>query len=108
MIFKVESGGKLWFIVRCNLASYDADNTKRIVTSIVQQHHQDTILVAIDFNTDLVALEGNIRGMEIVMEIATSGIEDMSAQFLLRHKYWVCYGKTWCIRRHRKEVRSQT
>ena len=55
------------------------------------------ILVAIYFNTDLAAPEGKIRGEDIVVNIATARMEDMSSQFLLSQKYWVWYGRMWCI-----------
>ena len=55
------------------------------------------ILVARYFNTDLAEPEGKSRGEDIMVKIATAGMEDMSSQFLLSQKYWVWYGRMWCI-----------
>ena len=57
-------------------------------------------------NTDLAATEGKICGTEIVVAIATAGMEYMYTQFLSRCKNWARDGRTWYMLRKWREVQS--
>ena len=61
-----------------------------------------------DFNTDLAAPEGRARDEDISAAMAAARLEYLSWHFLPRHKLWMKDGRTWCMRRGGREVRSQT
>ena len=65
-------------------------------------------MVVGNFNTDLVAPEGQEQDGEIVEVIAEEGLEDMSDHFLTRHKLWLKDGRTRAMKRGDREVRSRT
>ena len=66
------------------------------------------MIVVGDFNTKLLGLEGYRREEEIVSTLAMKGLEDMSAHFLQRRRSWRRDGRTWCMIRAGREVRSRT
>ena len=61
-----------------------------------------------DFNGDLVIPEGRECVEEIVVELASTGLEEMSYHFLPRCKYWSRDGQTLIMRRVNIVVRSRT
>ena len=105
--YQVASVGKLWFNVGCYLAHYDAATTNRIVMSIGQNPCGDALLVAVYINTNLAATERNSCGEEIMVAIATAGLEYTSVQFLSHCKTWARDGRTWYMIRQWREVQSQ-
>ena len=46
------------------------------------------LLMAGDFNANLAEPEGDQRGEDIATAMATEGIEDMLAHFILRRRSW--------------------
>ena len=80
---------------------------ERVIAAIIQHPHRDVLLVDGYFHADLAALEGNRHGEDIVAEIATVRLEEMTAHFLPCEKSWERYGIMWCMRRHGREVRSR-
>ena len=78
-----------------------------VFNCIGQQTYGAALLVTGDFNKDLTTLYGSNHGEEIAASIATSGMEDMSAQFLLYRKSWAQDRKTRCMPRLGREVGYQ-
>ena len=57
-----------------------------VVVTLKERPQGAKLQVARDFNVKLSETEGNRRGEDIAAVLATNGLEDMSAQFLLcRH-----------------------
>ena len=52
--------------------------------------------------------EGDRRGEDIAVALATEGLEDISAHFLPLRCSWCRDGGVWSIIREGREVRSQT
>ena len=97
LIFQVVSGGQQCFIVRFYLAPDDAVTIERVVVAIIQRPHGGALMVAGNFNIELAAPEGISSREDIAASVATVGLEDMSAHFLPRHKYWARDGRTWSM-----------
>ena len=55
------------------------------------------ILVAVKFNLDMEAPDGNLQDEEITVAMVGLCLEDMSVYFLLCHKYCERYGSTWIM-----------
>ena len=66
------------------------------------------LLVAGDFNVKLSEPEGDRRGEDIAAALATEGLRDMLAHFLLLRRLWCQDGRTWSIIRAGREVRFWT
>ena len=79
--FMVELGGRRWFIVGFYLPPGDVVTIKCMITAISQCPRGAALLVAREFNADLMAPEGSNRGEDNASSVATTGMEDMSAQF---------------------------
>ena len=61
-----------------------------------------------DFNTDLEASEGGYHREDISADVVTAKLEDISAHFILRRKYWAWDRRPWIVCCQGKEVRSWT
>ena len=59
-------------------------------------------------NVNLAAPKGDRRGEDIAADLATEGIQDMSAHFLLQRHPWCRDVRTWSILRKGRDVRSWT
>ena len=94
--------------MRCYLAPDDALTIEDIVAAISQRPQGAALLVVGNFYTDLAAPEGRAWDKEIAVAMAATGLEDFSGQFLPRKKPWLRDGRTWCMRRGGREVRSWT
>ena len=57
---------------------------ERMVEAIRRKPQGAELLVAGDFNVDIVAPEGDRRAEDIATELATAGLEDMARHFLPR------------------------
>ena len=69
------------FFVGCYLAPDKASTIKCVISAIGQYPHVAAILAVGNFNIYLAAPEGNRCGEDIVAAIATTGPEDISAQY---------------------------
>ena len=67
-----------------------------------------TLLVVVNFNTNLAALEGRARDKEIASAMSMAGLEDMNGNFLPRHKPWLKDGKTYSMLRRGRDLRYST
>ena len=86
--FQVAPGGRLWFILGCYLPPDEAVIIKCVIAAIGQRPRGAALLVARYFNTNLAAPEGSNHREDITASVATDGLEDMSAHFLLHCKPW--------------------
>ena len=93
---------------QCYLALNDASTIKRVVTAIGQLPLRSALLVAVNFNLNLVATEGSPCIEYIAVAIATAGLEEIYTHFLLRRKSWEQGGHTWCMCCCGTEVRFWT
>ena len=57
-------------------------SVERIITAINQQPCGDSLLVAVDLNSNMEALEGNLREEDIKEAMENASMEDMNAHFL--------------------------
>ena len=75
---------------------------------ILRCFHGVELLVSINFNAKFAAMEGSRCGEDIVAAILKVGLDDLSAHFLLHHKFWAQGGSTWIMRRCGRDLLSQT
>ena len=61
-----------------------------------------------DSNAELAKPEWSMRAEEIAVALATTKLEDTSAHFLPRHKFWSMDGRTCIIKIIDRVVSSQT
>ena len=66
------------------------------------------LMVAGDFNGDIMAPEGNRRAENIATDLATAGVEDMAQHFMPQRRRWNRGRRTWDMRRKGHVVRSRT
>ena len=92
----------------CYITTNDASNIEDVIAAICRRHRGAELLVVSNFNKDLDELKGSVRAEEIAAELATAGLENMSAHSFPRHKYWSRDGRTWIMRRGDRVVRSRT
>ena len=86
--FQLATGEGRWYIVECCLAPNNNSTIESVVVALKESPRGTELLVAGDFNTNLVELEGDRRGEDIAAAMATEGLEDMSARFLLQRHSW--------------------
>ena len=60
--FQMTMGGLRWFIVGFYLAQYNASTIEDVAAAISQRLRGSTLLVVINFNTNLAAPEGRDQG----------------------------------------------
>ena len=82
-------------------------SVERIITAINQQPCGDSLLVAVDLNSNVEALEGNLREEDIKEAMENASMEDMNAHFLPQCKSWAWYGQKCYIHRQRSYVCSR-
>ena len=108
MSFQLESGGRIFFIVRCYIFSYGPLTIESVIVAISQGPCRSDLQVADDFNADLAVLEGNRHIEEILASISTTVLEYISAHFLPLCKNWARDGSKWCMHFKGIEGRYQT
>ena len=105
---QLASGYRRWYIVGCYLAPDDASTVEDVVADIGKQHQGGALLMLVDFNTSLVAPEGQERDEGIPEALAEEYLEDMSRHFFPHHKPRLKDGHIWTMRRGGWDVRSLT
>ena len=95
--FQLEMGERRWYIVGCYLAPEDTSMIESVLAALEERPRGAELLVAGDFNINLLEPEGDQRGDDIVMEMATEGLKDMPAHFLPRRRSWCQDGRTWSM-----------
>ena len=92
----------------CYLAPDNTLTIERVVEALKERPKEAELLVAGDMNSILAEPEGDRRGEDIVAELATEGLEDMSVHFLPQRLPWCRHNRTWSMLRKGREVRSWT
>ena len=92
----------------CYISPNDASTIEDVVTATFRRPQRENLLVAVDFNVDMVDPEGSTRTEEIAAALETDGLEDIGANFLPRRKSWLSYGRTWSMWRSDRVLRSRT
>ena len=94
---EVVSGRRQVYIVGCYIAPDDAQTIERVVKALKDKPPGSALVVAGDLNTDLVEVEGDRRGTEILAAMTEAGLEDMAAHFLPRRRRWGRESRTWAM-----------
>ena len=105
---QIATGERRWYIMRCYLAPNDTLTIESVVATIKERPWGAELLVEGDFNINLSEPEGDRRGEDIAVALATEGLEDMSEHFLPRRRSWCRDGRMWSIIWEGREVRSCT
>ena len=92
----------------CYIAPENTLTIEDVVTAISRQTQGDDMLMAENFNADLAKPEGTTRAEEIAAALSAYGLEEISAHFLPRQKYWSMDGRTCSMRHGDRVVRSWT
>ena len=107
MVYQVVTGAKRWHIVGVYIAPEDEVTMETVVKAIGRKLPGAELMVAGDFNVDILAPEGR-RAENIATELATEGLEDMAQHFMPRGRRWCQDRRTWEMRRQGQVVRSWT
>ena len=108
MVFQVETGERRWHIVGAYVAPEDEVTMETVVAAIGRKPPGVELMVAGDFNVDIMAPEGNRRAENIATDLATVGVEDMAQHFMPQRRRWNRDRRTWDMRRKGQVVRSRT
>ena len=76
MVFQVATGERRWHIVGVYVAPKDEVKMETVVAAIGRKPLGAELMVAGDFNVDILAPEGNQRAENIATDLATAGVED--------------------------------
>ena len=106
--FQLVTGERRWYIVGCYLAPDYTSTIESFYEALKERPKVAEIMVAGDMNTNLVEPEGDRRGEDIAAALATEGLEDMSAHFLLQRRPWCRDGRAWSMLQEGREVRYRT
>ena len=86
MVFQVETWERRWHIVGAYIASEDEVTMETVIAAIGRKPPGAELMVAGDFNVDILAQEGNRRAENIATDLATAGVEDMAQHFMPRRR----------------------
>ena len=86
MDFQVATGERRWHIVRAYVAPEDKVTMETVVAATGQKPPGAELMVAGDFNVDILAPEGNRRAEKIATDLATAGVEDIAQHFMPRRR----------------------
>ena len=80
--FHLVLGGRKWYILVCYLAPYNASTIERVVNSIGQIPCGTELLISGNFIAYLAGPGGSERYKDVLVALATVGLEDGSEDFL--------------------------
>ena len=106
--YQLAMGERQWYIMGCYIAPDKNSTIDSVVAALKERTCGAKLLMAGDFNTQILEPEGDRRGEEIAATLATERIKDMSEHFLLRRSSWCLDRRTWSMIRAGREVRYQT
>ena len=86
--FQLAMGERRGYIVGCYLAPDNALTIESVVAALKERPRGAELLLVGGFNSNLAEPEGDRRGEDIAAAMATEGLGDMSAHFLLRRRSW--------------------
>ena len=107
MLFQVATGERRWHIVVAYIALEDENTMKTVIEAIGRKPPGAELMVAGDFNVDILAPEGR-RVENIATDLATAGVEDMAQHFMPQGTRWCRDRRTWDMKRQGQVVRSRT
>ena len=107
MVCQVATGAKRWHIVGAYIAPEDEVTMETVINAIRRKLPGAELLVAGDFNVDILAPEGR-RAENIATDLATAGGEDMAQHFMPQGRRWCRDQWTWDMKRQGQVVRSRT
>ena len=84
--FQLATGDHQWYIVGCYIAPNDTTTRYTVVTTLEEQPQGSKILVAVDFNTNILEPEGYRRRGGILETLAMGGFEDMLEHLIPRRR----------------------
>ena len=108
VVVQLATGGRWWYIVGCYLAPDNTSTIESVVAALKDIPRGVELLVAGDFNVNLAEPEGYRRGEYIAAAMATEGLEDVLAHFLLQRRSWCRDRMMWSMIQEGREVRSWT
>ena len=82
MGFQVAAGARRCYIVGAYVAPKDEVTMETVVAAIGRKPPGAELMVAGDFNVDIMEPEGNRRAENIATDLATAGLEDMAQHFM--------------------------
>ena len=91
--FQMETGERRWYIVGCYLAPDSTLTLESAVAALKERPRGIKLLVAGDFNINLLDPEGDRRGEDIVVAMVRGVLKDMAAHFLPRRHSWCRDGR---------------
>ena len=106
--FHLATGEMRWYIVVCYLSPDNTSTIESVVTVLKEQPRGTELLVTGDSNAKLSEPEGDRRGEDIVVALATEVLEDMLTHFLPRRRSWCRNRRTWSMTQAGREVRFRT
>ena len=106
--FQLALGDQQWYIMGCYLSPENSLTIEDVVVTISQCPRGAALLVGGYFNTDLAVPEGKAWEEYIAAAMDAAGLEYLSVYFLPRCTPWLRDGRTWCMGRGGREVRSWT
>ena len=106
--FQLATGERRWYIVGCYLAPDDALTIISVVAALKERPWGAKLLVAGDFNTNLLEPKGSGRGEEIAATLVTGGLEDMLVHFLPRRRSRCRDRRMWSMIQTGREARFRT
>ena len=95
--FQLVTGARRWYIVGFYLAPNDTLAIESVVQAPKERPKGAELLVAGNTNVNLAEPEGDRRGGDILAELVTEGLEDMSEHFLPRQHPWCRDGRAWSM-----------
>ena len=108
MGFQVATGAQRWYIVGAYVTPEDEVTMETVIAAIGRKPPGADLMVAGDFNVDIMEPEGNRRVENIATDLETAGLEDMAQHFMPRRRQWNRDRRTWDMRRKGQVVRSRT
>ena len=108
MVFQVAMGERRWHIVGAYVAPEDEVTMETVIAAIGRKPPGADLMVAGDFNVDILAPEVNRRAENIATDLETAGVEDMAQHFMPQRRQWSWDRRTWDMRQKGQVVRSRT
>ena len=86
MGFQVATGAQRWYIVGAYVSPKDEVTMETVVAAIERKPPGADLMVAGDFNVDIMEPKGNRRAENIATDLATAGVENMAHHFMPRRR----------------------
>ena len=101
-------GDRCCNIIGCYLAPGDGATIRGVETAMAERLRGTELIVAGDLNVDIERTVGRGQDEDIATAVATAGLEDILAHFLLQRRAWNRDRRMWAVMKQGREVRSRT